>query len=48
METGHAQGMSDDDSASPGTPGTRAVFTANWVAIAIGLILMIAIPLAGR
>ena len=36
------------DSDSPGTPGTRAVFVTNLVAIAIGLILMIALPLAGR
>ena len=37
-----------DDSDSPGTAGTLAVFVTNLVAIAIGLILMIALPLAGR
>ena len=44
---GHARLMTSD-SDSPGTPGTRAVFVTNLVAIAIGLILMIAVPLAGR
>jgi hypothetical protein len=36
------------DSSSPGTPGTRAVFVVCLAVIAIGLALMIALPLAGR
>ena len=39
--------MSDDNSAT-GTPGSRAVFITCLAIIAIGLTLMIALPLMGR
>ena len=44
---GHARPMSDDNSTT-GTPGARAVFITCLAVIAIGLILMIALPLMGR
>lgn len=37
-----------DDSDSTGTPGTRAVFAVCLAVIAIGLLIMIVLPLAGR
>lgn len=43
----HAQRMSPDPGSS-GTPGTRAVFTVCLAVIAVGLIVMIALPLMGR
>lgn len=44
---GHARPMSDDNSTT-GTPGSRAVFITCLAIIAIGLTLMIALPLMGR
>jgi hypothetical protein len=40
--------MAHIDDESTGTPGMRAVFSSWLAVIAIGLIAMIALPLAGR
>ncbi|MCR8671381.1 hypothetical protein [Agrococcus sp. HG114] len=40
--------MSDDESESTGTAGTRAVFITTLAVIGLGLLLMIALPLLGR
>lgn len=45
--SGHARRM-NDSKRTTGTPGARAVFTVCLAVIAIGLIIMIALPLAGR
>ncbi|SFS08849.1 hypothetical protein SAMN04487783_1166 [Agrococcus baldri] len=41
----HASSMRDDER---GTPGTRAVFAVCLTVIAIGLTIMIVLPLVGR